>query len=181
MSYLLICPISYGLMALVYVLFLGLRDLRSRDSCRSGVDALCLLSTGHILRILIPLEEPPHLTADYNFWFQLFLYFCNSDKVSEFRKSNSDKSRRIYFCWPKITTFLKIKLLVSKRIWFCQTKYKVSEIRQTVRQVLSGIQTISLPALYRSVDLVCGSIHRSAFQSHGSKMDCSLGIKHGFH
>ena len=28
------------------------------------VDALCLLSTGHLLRILIPLEEPPHLTAD---------------------------------------------------------------------------------------------------------------------
>ena len=27
-------------------------------------DALCLLSTGHLLRILIPLEEPPHLTAD---------------------------------------------------------------------------------------------------------------------
>ena len=29
------------------------------------VDALCLLSTGHLLRILIPLEEPPHLTADF--------------------------------------------------------------------------------------------------------------------
>ena len=28
------------------------------------VDALCLLSTGNLLRILIPLEEPPHLTAD---------------------------------------------------------------------------------------------------------------------
>ena len=28
------------------------------------VDALCLLSTGHLLRILIPLEEPPHLTED---------------------------------------------------------------------------------------------------------------------
>ena len=28
------------------------------------VDALSLLSTGHLLRILIPLEEPPHLTAD---------------------------------------------------------------------------------------------------------------------
>ena len=28
------------------------------------VDALCLLSTCHLLRILIPLEEPPHLTAD---------------------------------------------------------------------------------------------------------------------
>jgi len=27
------------------------------------VDALCLLSTGHLLRILIPLEEPPHLTG----------------------------------------------------------------------------------------------------------------------
>ena len=25
---------------------------------------VCLLSTGHLLRILIPLEEPPHLTAD---------------------------------------------------------------------------------------------------------------------
>ena len=33
------------------------------------VDALCLLSTGHLLRILIPLdhEEPPHLTADKGF------------------------------------------------------------------------------------------------------------------
>ena len=29
------------------------------------VDALCLLSTGHLLRILISLEEPPHLTADW--------------------------------------------------------------------------------------------------------------------
>ena len=29
------------------------------------VDALYLLSTGHLLRILIPFEEPPHLTADY--------------------------------------------------------------------------------------------------------------------
>ena len=28
------------------------------------VDALYLPSTGHLLRILIPLEEPPHLTAD---------------------------------------------------------------------------------------------------------------------
>ena len=28
------------------------------------VDALYLLSTGHLLRIRIPLEEPPHLTAD---------------------------------------------------------------------------------------------------------------------
>ena len=28
------------------------------------VDALYLLSTGHPLRILIPLEKPPHLTAD---------------------------------------------------------------------------------------------------------------------
>ena len=27
------------------------------------VDALYLLSRGHLLRILIPLEEPPHLTA----------------------------------------------------------------------------------------------------------------------
>ena len=29
------------------------------------VDALCLLSTGHLLRILIALEEPPHLTAGF--------------------------------------------------------------------------------------------------------------------
>ena len=29
------------------------------------VDALYLLLTGHLLRILIPLEEPPHLTADF--------------------------------------------------------------------------------------------------------------------
>ena len=28
------------------------------------VDALYLPSSGHLLRILIPLEEPPHLTAD---------------------------------------------------------------------------------------------------------------------
>ena len=28
------------------------------------VDALYFLSTGHLLRILNPLEEPPHLTAD---------------------------------------------------------------------------------------------------------------------
>ena len=30
------------------------------------VDALYLPSTGHLLRILIPLEEPPHLTADFH-------------------------------------------------------------------------------------------------------------------
>ena len=28
------------------------------------VDSLHLLSIGHLLHILIPLEEPPHLTAD---------------------------------------------------------------------------------------------------------------------
>ena len=33
------------------------------------VDALCLLSTGHLLRILIPLEEPPHLTADQRLFY----------------------------------------------------------------------------------------------------------------
>ena len=35
------------------------------------VDALYLPSTGHLLRILIPLEEPPHLTAD--FWKYIFI------------------------------------------------------------------------------------------------------------
>ena len=46
----------------------------------------------------------------------------------------------------KITTFLKIKLLVPT-FCFLVLSDKVSEFRQTVRQVLSGIQTIALPTL----------------------------------
>ena len=62
---------TYGLKALVYVLFLG---LRLTISWLVSPDALCLgrhvifdaflFLTWHIWRILIPLEEPPHLTAD---------------------------------------------------------------------------------------------------------------------
>ena len=40
------------------------------------VDALYLPSTGHLLRILIPLEEPPHLTADLFELVQLEAVTC---------------------------------------------------------------------------------------------------------
>ena len=58
MSYLMFYIIwSHGF-GLCLVLGLKTYDLVTR------ADALCLLSTGHLLRILIPLDEPPHLTAD---------------------------------------------------------------------------------------------------------------------
>ena len=47
----------------------------------------------------------------------------------------------------KITTFLKIKLLVSNSFLVNVLSDIVSEFRQTVRQVLSGIQTIALSTL----------------------------------
>ena len=53
------CLMSYALMALVYVLLLGLRL-----AILWLVSMHCFLSTCHLLLILIPFEEPPHLTAD---------------------------------------------------------------------------------------------------------------------
>ena len=73
-----------------------------------------------------------------------FFLLLDSDKMSEFRKSNSDKSRRFIFC-PKITTFLKIKLLVSKT--FCQTKCPISD-KLSDRFSFGFRQLIALPALY---------------------------------
>ena len=62
---LILCPMSYGLMALVYVLFLGLRlAIFIRFSLFvTRVDALSCVNMS-FLRILTPFEEPPHLTAD---------------------------------------------------------------------------------------------------------------------
>ena len=77
---LILCPISYDLKALVYVLFLGLKTY----NLVTRVDAVCL--GRHVIfdacfipferhaifacifdafLLYIPLEEPPHLTADY--------------------------------------------------------------------------------------------------------------------
>ena len=53
------------------------------------VDALYLPSTGHLLRILIPLEEPPHLTADSIFKLKKYVNhlrhnrLCIIDNLSE--------------------------------------------------------------------------------------------------
>ena len=69
---LILCPMSYDLKALVYVLFLGLRLTISWLVSMHCVlvdmsfltHAYFIWATWHIWRILIPLEEPPHLTAD---------------------------------------------------------------------------------------------------------------------
>ena len=61
---------NYALMALVYVLL-----LRLRLTILWLVWVHCLLSTCHFVLILIPFEEPPHLTAD---WITTLLYWPNA-------------------------------------------------------------------------------------------------------
>ena len=74
MSYLMSYVIlrSYDLTALVRVLLLGL-DLRSRDLCRllRILEDMSFLS---FVRILILLEEPPHLTADLSLMYLISGY-----------------------------------------------------------------------------------------------------------
>ena len=53
----------------------------------------------------------------------------------------------VFFCWPKITTFLKIKLLVSN--FFCQTKCQNSD-KLSNRSLVGFRQLIALPALHWS-------------------------------
>ena len=67
-----------------------------------------------------------------------FFLLLDSDKMSKFRKSNSDKSRRVILLSqnnhvPQNQTF-GLKNILSD---------KVSNFRQTVRQVLIWIQTIN--------------------------------------
>jgi hypothetical protein len=69
MSYVILSP--YDLTALVYVLLLGLRLTTSRPVSMHFVLCRFLriledMSFLSFLRILILLEEPPHLTADNN-------------------------------------------------------------------------------------------------------------------
>ena len=81
------CLMSYALMALqlVYVLLLGLRLAISWL-----VSMHCLLSTCHFLLILIPFEEPPHLTADltHHSWRSVV---ANHNKNGDPWKNNSGR------------------------------------------------------------------------------------------
>ena len=71
---LILCPMSYDLKALVYILFLGLRLtilwLVSVHSVSVDMSFLThtysIWATWHFWRILIPIEEAPHLTADWS-------------------------------------------------------------------------------------------------------------------
>ena len=54
------------------------------------VDALCLLSTGHLLRILIPLEEPPPSLLNTAKYCQYFTEYCGSPaKFSNYCKNTA--------------------------------------------------------------------------------------------
>ena len=59
-----LCHMSYLMSYIIWSHGFGLCLLFRTYNLVTRVDALYLLSTSHLLRILIPLEEPPHLTAD---------------------------------------------------------------------------------------------------------------------
>ena len=87
------------------------------------------------------------------FSHEFFFFFWIQTKCQNSEKVIQTNLGGLFFC-PKITTFLKIKLLVSKT--FCQTKCPISD-KLSDRFSFGFRQLIALPALYPNV--VSGAVN----------------------